>query len=70
MSKRRFSNLEPQLFTTGAFISPNEIELDSGKKVWVWVVDSFDGEIYDDEGTAIDGYKACADTADGLIEEE
>jgi len=37
----------PQLFTTGAFISPRKINID-GKVYWFWVVDGFeDNSFYD-----------------------
>lgn len=44
------TEMVPQLFTTGAFISPRKIIVD-GEAVWLWVVDAFEGDdsYYDGE---------------------
>ena len=43
------TELEPRIYTTGAFLVPLEVTW-NGKKRYVWVVDLFRDDTYDDDG--------------------
>ncbi|MCD6104815.1 MAG: hypothetical protein J7J43_03405 [Thermosipho sp. (in: Bacteria)] len=44
-----FTELEPRIFTTGAFLVPMEIVKNGGKR-YVWVVDEIIDDTYNDSG--------------------
>ena len=44
-----FTETEPRIYTTGAFLVPMEINK-NGKKRYVWVVDEFNDDTYDGNG--------------------
>ena len=35
----------PQMYTTGAYISPQKIKV-NGRSIWVWVVDNFEDDTF------------------------
>ncbi len=44
-----FTEEEPKVYTTGAFLVPMEITID-GEKQYVWVVNEFNDDTYDEDG--------------------
>lgn len=58
----------PQIYTTGAFISPRKI-VTNGNPYWVWVVDAFEGgDSFDDDGEVFNPLES-ATTKAGLFAE-
>lgn len=35
----------PQIYTTGAFVSPGRITV-NGREIWIWIVESFEGDSF------------------------
>ena len=58
---------KPQMYTTGAYISPQRIKVND-RKVWVWVVDSFDEDTFSN-GDCI-SVVAIGDNPEDLIRKE
>ena len=44
-----FTEEEPKIYTTGAFLVPMEIVV-NGERSYIWVVDEFEGDSYNKEG--------------------
>lgn len=63
-----FTQAEPRIFTTGAYLVPMQIVVD-GKQRYVWVVDEFEDETYNDEGLSVSP-NVYADNLTALLNEE
>ncbi len=44
-----FTEENPKVYTTGAFLVPMEVTID-GEKQYVWVVNEFNDDTYDEDG--------------------
>ena len=51
-------DIEPKVFTTGAFLQPGKVIDSTGKEIWIWYVSEFtddsylDGKVYNPQETA------------------
>ena len=45
----RFTETEPRIYTKGAYLVPMEIMV-NGEKHYIWVVDEFEDDSYDENG--------------------
>ena len=60
-----FTESKPRIFATGAFLVPMEI-IKKGIKRYVWVVDEFIDDTYDNDGT-ICSPNLCTQSKDFLL---
>ena len=60
-----FTESEPRIYTTGAFLVPMEV-VRNGIKKYVWIVDEFGDDTYDDDG--ICSPNVCTDSKGNLLE--
>ena len=49
LDENTFTESGPRIFTTGAFLVPMELTK-NGEKRFIWVVDEFDDDTYNDNG--------------------
>lgn len=49
LDENTFTESSPRIFTTGAFLVPMELTK-NGKKRFIWVVDEFIDDTYNDDG--------------------
>ena len=62
-----FTESEPRIFSTGVFLVPMEVII-NGKAKYVWVVDEFADDTYDDDGDFCSP-NIYANSKDCLLEE-
>ena len=62
-----FTESEPRIYSTGVFLVPMKV-ISNGKAKYVWVVDEFNDDTYDDDGDTCSP-NVYANSKDCLLEE-
>lgn len=61
------SELEPRVYAQGVYLVPMQVAI-NGQKMWVWVADEFDEEVYFNSNNA--SANVLADTIKNLLNQE